>query len=481
MSALAAEPLQGGVEQHAPDDPYERARKGPPPPLCSQYEKSVPPGGRLHVFPKTAGGKIPLPQGGPMQERCEPPSSSLELVGEDRNYCCYVQSAPGPVIDVFDDPPPEVVVQDDPPQSPAELPPTMRPPADDPGYWAGAQAGFRNCGESVQAMMQALQAIARNDWVTAANLLGATDSGAGLRALWAQFAETRVLNLDPRKPTLTYYEVGLRQAERLCLYVLLPKASKCAVKGTACAVRGAQQQCTTMFRRIAELRPIRLTIKLPPAPTPLVRGMLLIDENYLKQLAASDQLIFIVRDSSRWSMRWIGRGGYGPKPLDVKGKTLKPEELAKDDVNRYAGLASARGLDAAARAELRDAGYSIASKAEYEIIRGPAGRNGYYSDVDLHGVYEVGGRQGWTDALRRKLDCHFFDRGVQHGPHDVWPDRNNLAKAGTNYGPQVGGKNKSTLTAYLPDGRALQITTLEEMRAFYTDIGVNFKAIYPDF
>jgi hypothetical protein len=436
----------------------------------------VPPGGRLHVFPKTAGGG-PIPHGRPLEERCEAPgSSSLQLVGEDRNYCCFVQVAPGPVIDVFDDPP-EVVVQDDPPQQPTYL-----PPADDPGYWTGAQAGFRNCGESVQAMIQAMQAIARNDWVTAASLLGATDSGAGLRALWAQFAETRVLNLDPRKQTLTYFEVGKRQAERLCLYALLPKVSDCAAKGTVCAARGVHTQCAALLRRARELQPFSLSIRLPPAVTPILRGMLLPDENYLKQLATSDQLIFIVRDSNPLSMRWVGREGYGPKPQAVKGKALKREDLAgapAADVDRYAGLASARGMNAKARADLRDAGYSIAEEAEYEIIRGPGGPNGYYSDVDLHGVYKVGGQQGWSNDLLRKLKCHFFDRGVQHDPQDVWPDRNNLAKAGPNYGPQVEIDGK-TLTAYLPDGRTLAITTLEQMRAFYRDIGVNFNAIYPN-
>lgn len=349
--------------------------------------------------------------------------------------------------------------------------------ARDQGYWAGVQGGLANCGLSVTVMLQALEAMAQGDFEKAATLLGATDSASGLRSLWQEWTQVQVLDAQGRP--LKQFDVGKRQAERVCLYVLLPKAQSCSASGTACALRGASQACAAVLNRVAQLR-ARVPVRLPPPPGALSRGLLLVDENYLKQLAVGEGKVIIVRDSNRWSMRWIGREGYGAKPMDVKGKTLKPEDLAgltQTEADRYLGLASAKGMSAEGRAELLKKGYEIASPAEQEIIRGPGGSRGFYSDTDLHGVYNLDGSQGWSNALLQKLQCQFFDRGVQHGPHDVWPDRNNKAVAGPNYGPQVGGGK--ALTAYLPDGSAVHVTTLEQMKGLYRAIGVKWENVYP--
>jgi hypothetical protein len=349
--------------------------------------------------------------------------------------------------------------------------------AEDKGYWAGVQAGLVNCGLSVTVMLQAFQAMAQGDFEKAAVLMGATDSASGLRSLWQEWTQVQVLDAQGRP--LKQFDVGKRQAERVCLYVLLPKAQSCAASGTACALRGASQACGAVLNRVAQLR-ARVPVTLPAPPSAIFRGLLLVDENYLKQLAIGEGKVIIVRDANRWSMRWIGREGYGAKPMDVKGKTLKPEDLAglpQAEADRYLGLASAKGMSLEARAELLKKGYKIASPGDQEIIRGPGGPRGFYSDTDLHGVYNLDGSQGWSNALLQKLQCHFFERGVQHGPHDVWPDRNNRAVAGPNYGPQVG--NGKALTAYLPDGSAVHVTTLAQMKALYRAIGVKWESVYP--
>ena len=111
-----------------------------------------------------------------------------------------------------------------------------------------------------------------------------------------------------------------------------------------------------------------------------------------------------------------------------------------------------------------------------ELITGPDGSK-FYSDVDLHGVYEVNGRNGWSVALQEKLNCRFVERMLQHGPQDLWTDRNNRAVAGPNDGPQVGGD--TTLTAILPDGSSVHIKTLQEMKSFYGSISVDWRSIYP--
>lgn len=345
------------------------------------------------------------------------------------------------------------------------------------GYWDGVNAGLVNCGLSATVMLQAFQALAAGQFEQAAQLMGATDSSAGLRGLWQEWTQVQVI--DAQGQPLKQFDVGKRQAERVCMYVLLPKAQSCAISGTACATRGAMQACKVLVNRAAQLHK-RIPVRLPKPPDAISRGLLLVDENYLKQLAVSEGKVIIVRDSNQWSMRWIGREGYAPKPMDIKGKTLKREDLVGvPDADRYVGLASAKGMSLEARAELLKKGYKIASPGDQEVIRGPDGPRGYYSDTDLHGVYNLDGSQGWSPALLEKLKCHFFERGVQHGPHDVWPSRNDRAVAGPNYGPQVGGKDGKALTAYLPDGSAVHVTTLEQMKALYRAIGVDWQALYP--
>ncbi len=358
-------------------------------------------------------------------------------------------------------------------------------PDEDPGYLAGLQQGFQDCGHGIEVMFQALALIAQWRTVEAAKLLGIEDSESGLRALRKELFEAPVIDSAGRQ--LTQFEIGQRQAQRLCFYALLPVAQKCAASAAGCAVRAAGQACGRAIQRVAQLRPVkRLPKSLPAVPDAIKRGMLLGDEKVLKGIAVAEGKTFIVRDSNPLSMRWIGREGYVAKPMGVKGKTLKPADIAQLPATERAaaepflGLSTAKGMSLAERTELLRKGYRIASPGAQEVVSGPGAERGYYSDTDLHGVYDLDGSPGWTPALQGELQCRFFDRGIQHGPHDVWPDRNNRAVAGPNYGPQVGGPDQKALTAYRPDGSAVHLETLDQMREFYRAIGVDWNSIYPN-
>ncbi|HEY3738421.1 MAG TPA: hypothetical protein VGL53_01190, partial [Bryobacteraceae bacterium] len=215
-----------------------------------------------------------------------------------------------------------------------------------------------------------------------------------------------------------------------------------------------------------------------PSSAAMERGLLFEDENYLKRLAASRCLTFIVRDSSEPALRWIGRPGYKAKPAAIKGKTLKAIDLipySPDQMKQYLGLASARGMTPEDRKKLMSAGYNIQPTSP-ELILDQDGSK-FYSDTDLHGVYDANGNNAWSDALGKELKCGTVDQGIQHPPHDDWADRNNKAAAGQNCGPQIG--NGKTITAIFPDGTTRRATTLAEMKELYQAIGVSWNNVYP--
>ncbi|MDP8982282.1 MAG: hypothetical protein M3O35_17025 [Acidobacteriota bacterium] len=221
---------------------------------------------------------------------------------------------------------------------------------------------------------------------------------------------------------------------------------------------------------------------------PKDRGLLLADENYLKNIAATKGLIFLVRDSSLPALWWIGRPGYRAKPAAIKGKTLKAGDLTgfpANQVNQYLGLASARGMSENEKRELRAAGYSIEPNEPQLIVDQDGSK--FYSDTDLHGVYDLNGNDAWSNEMAQQLRCGTVDKGIQHDPHDNWTDRNNKAVAKANYGPQIGPRpgqesgDPRTITAILPDCTTVRIGSLAEMKQLYRAIGVNFGRVYPGF
>jgi hypothetical protein len=210
----------------------------------------------------------------------------------------------------------------------------------------------------------------------------------------------------------------------------------------------------------------------PPAPDPLKRGMPLEDHKQLVKLAVGEKKIIVVRDSNPWAMRWAGRPRHAPKPQDVKGKTIPYEPKKSAEENQFAGLASAKGMSEADRRALLEKGYTI--RGEQQIIVDPKG-NRLYSDTDLHGVYDLNGKDAWSKGMGQKMNDAFLENMIQHDPHDVWPDRNNLDVAGSNAGP------KPPITAYMPDGTTQHMKTIPEMKQFYQANGMDWNALYPGY
>lgn len=199
------------------------------------------------------------------------------------------------------------------------------------------------------------------------------------------------------------------------------------------------------------------------------RGMTSVDDAIFRGLAQNKKLIFIVRDSNPAAVRYTGKAGYAPKPEALKAKSIKaPED------HPYLGLVSVSPVDldlqrdlAEQRKSFRDyvmelwnAGFAVGPEP-YFLVEDRKTRAKFYSDIDLHGVYDESGKQRWTPALRSELlNSRLKDRLIQHGPHDCWEKRNS-AQAGRNRGPQA------PVTVYMPDGNVYSLGTSAQMEAFY--------------
>ena len=430
----------------------------------------TPAGGRGQPCPEIVYAVMPLPRNGPVptwrDRLCHYVTRGSELVlmcqlvwNEQNGRCEF--SDPGPR---------------DTPERP--VPRTPRPQSPEGDYWAGVRAGLVDCSVGVQTLAEAFAAMARGDFVTAARQLHMDGDHAALRALWKDISETPVLDSQGRQ--LTDFEIGRRQAARLCLYAVVPAAQSCVLRGTACAARAATSSCGPLLGRLTQLRgPFgKLPFGRTPRP-PGQRGLLPQDHQFLSGLAVSDNLIIILRDSNAAAIRWIGRPGFAPKPQFLKAKTLKDSDLAHLPPARraeYAGLVSAKDMTLAEIEHIRQAGFEIGSAQEQYVIRSANGTR-YFSDADLHGIYHADGTPAWTNSLASKINCGMRGRMVQHPPHDQWAQRNVPEVAGSNAGPQIG--NGKSLTALLPDGRALSIETLAEMKSLYQAIGVDFSSLYP--
>ncbi len=193
----------------------------------------------------------------------------------------------------------------------------------------------------------------------------------------------------------------------------------------------------------------------PPAPPGPQRGLTPADDGLLQNYARANKLIMIVRDASPYSVRWIGRTGYAPKPKVIKAKTLKAGDCAD---TRLLGLAAARG--AAESAYYASIGFLVAGADRCFVISSRTGTR-YYSDADLHGVYRswlpgVGAVDQWrvdSTGLASTLNRGLSAPLIQHGPQDDWDQRNSRQVLfdqrlidNAAYGPLP------PATAYLPEG-----------------------------
>src|SRR5271154_2062722 len=211
--------------------------------------------------------------------------------------------------------------------------------------------------------------------------------------------------------------------------------------------------------------------EVPPASDPVSRGMPPAVDDALKALAKKNKWTIIVRDSNPAAERWMGKQGYLPKPQALKQKSIPYDPAKPMSEQPYAGLVRADELSA----QEQQLGYKI------DPNTGLVSQDGkyFYSDIDLHGVYDSAGNDV-TDQFFDELikDPQYrnspLQELVQHYPQDRWPLRNT---PGANYGPQVG--NGKTATAYLPNS-TVSLQTLAQMKALYSENKINFSWLYPN-
>jgi hypothetical protein len=220
------------------------------------------------------------------------------------------------------------------------------------------------------------------------------------------------------------------------------------------------------------------TYKDPEVKTALERGIPLVDHKALQGLAQTNGWNIAIRDSSPYAMRWVGHPNAVPKPVDVKAKTLKPNgSIAQSRANDpYFGLASAQGMNSGELSLLRLKGYTVDDPSKGFLLRNPEGK-WMYSDIDIHGLYDKAGNNIWPttkageNALIDGLNGSTLERMFQHGPQDTYLRRDD--PSGPSFGPQP------PATIYTHDGRVIFVSNSSDLEAAYTQLGINFKAIYP--
>jgi len=213
--------------------------------------------------------------------------------------------------------------------------------------------------------------------------------------------------------------------------------------------------------------------EFPPASDPVSRGMPPSVDNALKALAKKNKWIIVVRDSNPAAERWVGQEGYLPKPQALKAKSIPYDPAKPMSEQPNAGLVRADKLSPLEK----QLGYKI------DPGTGLVSQDGkyFYSDIDLHGVYDSAGndvtRQFFNELMKNpQYRNSSLQDLIQHYPQDWWQFRNNAEVAGSNYGPQVGGGK--TATAYLPDS-TVRLETLAQMKALYSENNINFSWLYP--
>ena len=244
------------------------------------------------------------------------------------------------------------------------------------------------------------------------------------------------------------------------------------------------QQKTRVEKKVGLLDRIRRR-KFKSAIHPHKRGMRVRDDRAFASMAEKGDII-IVRNSNPAALDYIGKPGYKAKPLDLKAKTRQSPPLPKDAPNL--GLAAADPKDPRLIKSLKEDGIdyeTYVKKMEAKKLHVGSAKDGYvvtddagnmfYSDYDLHGIYNAKtGKDSYSLRKKKDLNKKFEAKLVQHDPHDNWPDRNNRKNAGANEGPQP------PCTAYMPDGSAVELTTIADMKAFYKKQNIDWDEIYPN-
>jgi hypothetical protein len=234
-------------------------------------------------------------------------------------------------------------------------------------------------------------------------------------------------------------------------------------------------ECLDNFRK-ADLEDNKR--KFQKAKDPRERGMRDKDDAAFRELAQQNKEVIMVRDSNPKAVDFMpsedgqkpqpsaalgaaGCTGFAPKPADIKCKTLKQGDnvgLASCKPENYPNQA-AYDKD---RAKMESKGYKVLDDQDGVVVNDQG--EAMYSDYDLHGTYDQNGNSTWYDGRQKDLSPQVADdetRLVRHGPHDEWDDRLYPSTGGKNAGPQP------PVTAYTPDGEAVALSNVSDMKAFY--------------
>lgn len=266
-----------------------------------------------------------------------------------------------------------------------------------------------------------------------------------------------------------------------------PANSQLAADGNSCTCdtefTARNNVCVPTGARAAKPLPENKELKSPGE-----RGMTELDDVIFQGIATNRGLFIIVRDSNSAAPNFNGKPGYLPKPEALKAKTRKaktgPDGKVIQPMDPWVGLAAADPNDPGLIAML-EASKPSRTYAEYvselkqqvpSFLVGPAPNYliytrlankqtnkveeyHYYSDYDMHGVYDSAGRPAFNNPeFQKTMNARFKHHMVQHGAHDDWKDN---MKPGPNCGPIPG------MTAYLPSGEIVYLATIEDMEAFY--------------
>lgn len=225
--------------------------------------------------------------------------------------------------------------------------------------------------------------------------------------------------------------------------------------------------------------------KVPPPPNQ--RGLTVGQDQIFATMAQDKKQIILVRDANPAAVNYYGKPGYGPKPETLKAKTAKggahiglatadPSDQRLVDMlmadSHVAGTTLQEKYNSY-MAKLEEKGYKVAGPGDDYVVTNADYTKGFYSDCDLHGVYNADGSNAWlSDSQAGEMNQQFGPPTIMHGPQDNWTQRLN-PEMGPNAGPQGKG-----VTAYMPDGSTVHINSNDELKAFYKKHNIDWDKIW---
>ena len=229
-----------------------------------------------------------------------------------------------------------------------------------------------------------------------------------------------------------------------------------------------------------------------------------------KNAAKETKRILIVRDGNADSVKFQGKEGYIPKPVDCKANTAKfgPDagivvDPTNDVQKKYWDIAESTAGSADELAAIKtdrakaEKNWNQFKKDKLDVDGSKfkvndqgqvlLENNKIYGDCDLHGVYDVDSKNkvnfGIDDKLldaaqaeeRKKLNQLIDPSGnsepVQHGCVDDW-----ILPAPP---PEITVKAMPPVTVFMPDGQVVKLATEGAMEQFYKDNGLPWPNPYP--